>query len=142
MFYIRSECSFDSAHFLKGYDGKCSNLHGHRWRVIAELSAGELSREPQTRGMLADFGDLKQALKKICDGLDHCLIYEKGSLREKTIEALREEEFRMVEVPFRPTAENLAEYFFGEIAAKGFPVHRVEVYETPNNCAAYERTDR
>ncbi len=141
MFYIKSECSFDSAHFLKGYEGKCSNLHGHRWRVVAELSAAELSGDPQTRGMLVDFGDLKQVLKKLCDDLDHCLIYESGSLREKTIEALREEEFRMVEVPFRPTAENLAAYFYGEIERKGFPVRRVEVYETPNNCAAYERTE-
>ena len=138
MYYIRSECSFDSAHFLKGYEGKCSSLHGHRWRVVAELAAGKLCEEPQTRGMLMDFGDLKQVLKQMCDELDHCLIYESGSLREKTVEALREEDFRMVEVPFRPTAENFARYFFEEIAAKGFPVHRVEVYETPNNCAVYE----
>ncbi len=137
MYYIRSECSFDSAHFLKGYEGKCSNLHGHRWRVVAELSADRLSEEPQTRGMLIDFGDLKKVLKEMCDELDHCLIYERGSLREKTLEALREEEFRTVEVPFRPTAENLAEYFYSEIAGKGFPVCRVEVYETPNNCAVY-----
>ena len=137
MYYIRSECSFDSAHFLKGYEGKCSNLHGHRWRVVAELSADRLSEEPQTRGMLIDFGDLKKVLKEMCDELDHCLIYERGSLREKTREALREEEFRTVEVPFRPTAENLAEYFYSEISGKGFPVCRVEVYETPNNCAVY-----
>ena len=139
MYYIRSESSFDSAHFLKGYEGKCRNLHGHRWRVVAELAAEELSEEPQTRGMLMDFGDLKKVLKGLCDDLDHCLIYEKGSLREKTLEALREEEFRMVEVPFRPTAENFARYFFEEIAGKGFPVHRVEVYETPGNCAMYEK---
>ncbi len=139
MYYIRSESSFDSAHFLKGYEGKCRNLHGHRWRVVAELAAEELSEEPQTRGMLMDFGDLKKVLKGLCDDLDHCLIYEKGSLREKTLEALREEEFRMVEVPFRPTAENFARYFFEEIAGKGFPVHRVEVYETSGNCAVYEK---
>jgi 6-pyruvoyltetrahydropterin/6-carboxytetrahydropterin synthase len=24
------------------------------------------------------------------------------------------------------------------MSAKGFPIHRVEVYETPNNVAAYE----
>ena len=138
MYYIKSECSFDSAHFLKGYSGKCSNLHGHRWRVVAELSGRELCREKQTEGMLMDFGDLKKLLKEMCDELDHCLICERGSLREKTVEALLEEEFRMVEVPFRPTAENFAHYFYTEIAKKGFPIHRVEVYETPTNCAVYE----
>ena len=141
MYYIRSECSFDSAHFLKGYDGKCSNLHGHRWRVVAELGGPALSREEQTRGMLVDFGDLKKVLKDICDDLDHCLIYETGSMREKTVEALREESFRLVEVPFRPTAENFAHYFYTEIQKSGFAVSRVEVYETPANCAAYEERE-
>jgi len=138
MYLIRSESNFDSAHFLKGYIGKCSNLHGHHWRVVAELAAPELSEEEQTMGMVLDFGDLKRLLKDMCDNLDHCLIYESGSLREKTIEALSEEDFRLVEVPFRPTAENFARYFYDEIRGAGYPVHRVEVYETPNNCAAYE----
>ena len=138
MYYIRSESSFDSAHFLKGYAGKCSNLHGHRWRVVVELQAEELIGEGQMRGMVLDFGDLKKFLGGMCDNLDHCLICEQGSLKPKTIEALSEEEFRIVEVPFRPTAENLARYFYEETAAAGFPVHRVEVYETPTNYAAYE----
>ena len=138
MYYIRSESSFDSAHFLKGYIGKCSNLHGHRWRVVVELAAERLSEEEQTRGMVLDFGDLKMLLKEMCDNLDHCLIYESGSLKEKTVEALTEENFRLVEVPFRPTAENFAHYFYEEVKAAGFPVHRVEVYETPSNSAAYE----
>ena len=89
MYLIRSESNFDSAHFLKGYIGKCSNLHGHHWRVVAELAAPELSEEEQTMGMVLDFGDLKRLLKDMCDNLDHCLIYESGSLREKTIEAGR-----------------------------------------------------
>ena len=138
MYYIRSESSFDSAHFLKGYAGKCSNLHGHRWRVVVELGAPKLSEEKQTKGMVLDFGDLKSALKEICDNLDHCLIYEAGSLRRKTVEALFEEGFHLVEVPFRPTAENFARYFYDKIASEGFPVHRTEVYETPTNYAAYE----
>lgn len=138
MYYIRSESSFDSAHFLKGYNGKCSNLHGHRWRVVVELGSETLSDEQQTKGMLLDFGDLKHVVKEICDKLDHCLIYETGSLKEKTVLALQDENFRMVEVPFRPTAENFSRYFFEEILGKGFPVHRVEVYETPSNCAVYE----
>jgi 6-pyruvoyltetrahydropterin/6-carboxytetrahydropterin synthase len=138
MYYLKSEASFDAAHFLKGYHGKCSNLHGHRWRVLAEICGENLSQHRQTRGMLVDFGDLKQWIKEHCDALDHSLIYEKGSLREKTLEALEEEGFAMNEVTFRPTAENFAEYFYREMKAAGFPVHRVEVYETPNNVAAYE----
>ena len=141
MYRIRTEQSFDSAHFLKDYAGKCHNLHGHRWRVAAEVSGENLSEEVQTRGMLFDFGELKDALKKICDYYDHCFIYEAGSLKETTVTALREENFRLVEVPFRPTAENLARHFWEMLGEEGFPVHRVEVWETPNNCAVYEKTD-
>lgn len=138
MYRIRTEQSFDSAHFLKDYAGKCHNLHGHRWRVVAEAAGEHLSKETQTRGMVFDFGDMKAHLKELCDALDHCFIYEEGSLRENTVKALREEDFRLVEVPFRPTAENFARYFFEEMREKGFSMSRVEVYETPNNCAVYD----
>jgi len=59
MYYLKTESSFDSAHFLKGYNGKCRNLHGHRWRVVVEIAADQLKDEGQTRGMLVDFSDLK-----------------------------------------------------------------------------------
>ncbi len=137
MYYLKSEAAFDSAHFLYGYDGKCKNLHGHRWRVVAEIKSETLSNEKQTRGMVIDFSDLKAALKSICDELDHCFIYEEGSLKSKTIEALKEEDFKLISVPFRPTAEKFAKHFFDLLANKGFNVNRVEVFETPNNSATY-----
>ncbi len=42
MYYLTVENSFDSAHFLHGYEGKCSNLHGHRWRVVVDVACEEL----------------------------------------------------------------------------------------------------
>ncbi|MBR2736409.1 MAG: 6-carboxytetrahydropterin synthase QueD [Firmicutes bacterium] len=140
MYYLKTEQSFDAAHFLKDYAGKCSNLHGHRWRVVAGLAGEELSRERQTEGMLVDFGDIKTALKELCDYYDHSFIYEKGSLKQTTVNALEEEGFRLVEVDFRPTAENFARDFFLRLRKKEFTVHRVEVYETPSNCAVYEES--
>lgn len=138
MFFLSTESSFDAAHFLKDYVGKCSNLHGHRWRVKAEVMGKELSKEKQTLGMLVDFGDVKKDLKSVCDALDHTLIYEAGSLGKATLAVLKEEGFRMNEFPYRPTAENLALYICGKMQEKGYCVKRVEVYETPTNCAAYE----
>lgn len=138
MYYLKSEAAFDSAHFLSGYDGKCKNLHGHRWRVVAEIKSETLSEEKQTRGMVIDFGDLKSALKGLCDNLDHSLIYEDGCLKAKTIEALYDEGFRLIPVSFRPTAENFAKYFYDLLAKQGFEVNRVEVFETPNNSATYQ----
>lgn len=138
MYHLKTEQSFDAAHFLKGYVGKCSNLHGHRWRVIARVSAQELDQQGQTRAMLVDFSTLKHALKALCEELDHSLIYESGSLRPATVAALTEEQFRLVEVPFRPTAEEFSRFFFEKLTALGYPVTLVEVYETPTNSACYE----
>ncbi|MCR5007177.1 MAG: 6-carboxytetrahydropterin synthase QueD [Oribacterium sp.] len=138
MFFLKSESSFDAAHFLKGYEGKCSNIHGHRWRVVVEIEGEKLSEEAQTRGMLVDFSDLKKAIKELCDKFDHTFIYEEGSLKDATVKALMEEDFKMNVVAFRPTAENFAKFFYESLATSGFVVHRVEVYETPNNCACYE----
>lgn len=138
MYELQSESSFDAAHFLKGYEGKCANLHGHRWRVVAAVRGEDLGEAGQTKGMVLDFSDLKGGLREICDRFDHSFLYERGSLREKTLQALEEEGFFLNEVAFRPTAENFAKYFFDEMRGKGFPVYRITVYETPNNCAAYE----
>lgn len=137
MYCLKTESSFDAAHFLAGYQGKCRNIHGHRWRVVVEVFGEKLEDKGQTRGMLIDFGDLKKDVKAVTEEFDHALIYEKNSLKEKTVLALKEEEFRLIEVAFRPTAENFSKYFFEKMQEKGYAVYRVEVYETPNNRAIY-----
>lgn len=138
MFFLKTENSFDAAHFLAGYQGKCRNIHGHRWRVIVEICGDSIEQQGQSRGMLKDFSDLKRDVKEVTDYFDHALIYEQGSLKEKTVSALQEEEFHLIPVEFRPTAENFAKYFFDKLKEYGYNMHRVEVYETPSNCAAYE----
>ncbi len=138
MFTLQTKASFDSAHFLKGYEGKCSNIHGHRWTVEVELSKESLEEEGQCRGMIMDFSDVKSALREETGRLDHSFLMEEGSLRPATLAALKEEKFRILEFPFRPTAENFARYFYERMKEKGYPVRRVRVYETPNNCACYE----
>lgn len=139
MYYLKAESSFDAAHFLSGYQGKCKNIHGHRWRVVVEIFGKELETDGQTRGMVRDFGELKRDVRFITDAWDHSFIYEVGSLKEKTILALKEEEFRLIEVAFRPTAENFSRYFFEQMQEKGYLVYQVAVYETPNNCAVYRK---
>lgn len=45
MFFLQVEDSFDSAHFLKGYEGKCRNIHGHRWKILIEVEGEELDKQ-------------------------------------------------------------------------------------------------
>jgi 6-pyruvoyltetrahydropterin/6-carboxytetrahydropterin synthase len=67
MFVLTIEDYFSSAHQLRGYKGKCENIHGHNWRVILNVQ-GEVLNEI---GLLIDFNDLKGILKKITGSLDH-----------------------------------------------------------------------
>lgn len=137
MYQLTIEQSFDAAHFLAGYQGKCRNIHGHRWRVLVQAVSEELKEDAQERGMCVDFSVLKDILKNMLEAYDHNFLIEKGSLKEKTIEALREEGFSIMELPFRPTAENFARHFFEEFQKSGYSVSMVQVYETLGNCAAY-----
>jgi len=140
VYKLVSEHSMDSAHFLKDYDGKCSNIHGHRWRVVAEIFSDQLINEGAEKGMIVDFGIFKNDIRELVDFYDHCLIVEKGSLKTELFQMLTTEGFRVEEVSFRPTAENLAKFFFEQLKKKGHNMKSVVVYETPNNAATYEVT--
>lgn len=138
MYTLKTSAAFDSAHFLAGYVGKCANLHGHRWTVEVEAGQETLQQSGEKRGMVIDFGDLKQAVRALADSFDHATIYETGSLKPATIAAFEDEGFKLIEVPYRPTAENFAKAFYDMLTQQGLPVRTVTVYETPDNCARYE----
>ncbi len=138
MYYLKTTAAFDSAHFLSGYAGKCANLHGHRWTIEVTAAAEDLQETGQCRGMVIDFGDLKRAVRSIADEFDHATIYEEGTLKEATLAAFAEEGFRLIALPFRPTAECFARHIYERLLAESLPVRRVAVYETPENCAIYE----
>lgn len=141
MYILKAEHSFDSAHFLAGYDGKCGNIHGHRWRVVIEVQSETLVEGGQSDGMVVDFGDLKKDVKEIVDHHDHALIIQEGTMRKETLECILGDGFRVIDVKFRPTAENFAAFFFNYINDKGYNVKRATVYETPTNCAVYENCE-
>ncbi|MDD5777462.1 MAG: 6-carboxytetrahydropterin synthase QueD [Treponema sp.] len=67
MFEVRVEADFAAAHFLKDYNGKCENLHGHNYKVFAHVRGNNLNEG----GMLLDFSKVKDALRKTCKILDH-----------------------------------------------------------------------
>ena len=137
MYKLKTESSFDAAHFLTDYHGKCENLHGHRWRVVAYIAQAELCKEGTHKDMVLDFGEFKKEVRALTEEFDHSFIVEEGSLQAQTLSCLENEGFTLTILPFRTTAENLAHYFYDSLAEKGLPVSEIEVYETPNNCAIY-----
>ena len=137
MYGLKTESAFDSAHFLTDYYGKCENLHGHRWRVVAYVEQEQLQPIGTMRDMVLDFGVFKRAVREVADSLDHTFLVEAGSLAPETIERLEAEGFSLTILPFRTTAENLARYFGERLIGQGLPVSQIDMYETPNNCAIW-----
>lgn len=67
MYIITVEDYFASAHQLRGYQGKCENIHGHNWKVVLDLRGETLN----DIGLLMDFHEAKDILKKVLTTLDH-----------------------------------------------------------------------
>lgn len=67
MYEVRVTADFAAAHFLRDYNGKCENLHGHNYKVYAHVRGEKLNEG----GMLLDFSVLKKALREVCKKLDH-----------------------------------------------------------------------
>lgn len=120
MYEITVEQHFDAAHFLRGYEGKCEAVHGHRFNVLATLRAHQLD----SIGMSYDFTALKRQLGEITGRLDHSCLNDAPPFDK-----------------INPSSENIAETIFKELkdklAGAGVVLTRLEVWETPQNRAAY-----
>ena len=139
MFILKNEIQFDTAHYLSGYEGKCSNIHGHRYRLVVELASETLQPSGQCRGMVADFGDVKKEMQRIAERYDHKLLIEDNQDGRAVAEALSKvpNQFAIVMVPYRPTAEEMSRDIYQQMKTAGYPVYSVELYETPTNSCKY-----
>ena len=151
LFVLTTEHSFDAAHFLKGHNGACANVHGHRWRAVLEISGEELQKEGSSREMIIDFTDIKKEFRKLIDEFDHSFIVESydHSVKKHTIKydeviihdkekgGIMTTSTRIVYIPFRPTAEKFSKYIYEVMKEMNYPVHAVTVYETPTNSCRY-----
>ena len=139
MFKLKSEIQFDMAHYLSGYNGKCSNIHGHRYRLIAQIGSEKLQKEGQCRGMIDDFSNFKNALKNIEKTFDHKLVIENNDEGKLLAEKLKElpNDYDIYFVEYRPTAEEMSRDIFNRLKDMGLPICEVELFETPNNSCIY-----
>jgi 6-pyruvoyltetrahydropterin/6-carboxytetrahydropterin synthase len=119
---VMIERNFSSAHQLRGYKGKCENLHGHNYKIEIFARGEELNNI----GLLIDFGDLKSAADEIVKYLDHRNINELPPFDEE----------------LNPSAENLAryilEYVNGRVGDERVQVYKVRCFETPTSVATYQ----
>ena len=131
MFRIARQIDFCYGHRLLNYAGKCRHLHGHNGRVLVTLEAPGLDE----RGMVLDFGDIKEALSRwIDETLDHRMILHRDDPAVPFLAQLGEP---LCLMDANPTAENIARLIFEQAASQGFPVVEVRLWETPNCVAVY-----
>jgi len=122
MFQVSVEETFSSGHALRGYKGKCENVHGHNYRVQVKLAGPELN----DIGLLVDFTEMKRVLRGIIAGLDHQFLNDLDA-------------FKIV----NPSAENLAKYFYDETRRQlrdlpaGAGITEVTVWETDTASAQF-----
>jgi 6-pyruvoyltetrahydropterin/6-carboxytetrahydropterin synthase len=121
-FEVMIERNFSSAHQLRGYKGKCENLHGHNYKI--EIYAR--GRELNNIGLLVDFVELKDAADELVTYLDHKNLNE--------LEPFVTEQ--------NPSAENVARLVLQKLAAKlndeRVQIYKVRCFETPTSVATYQ----
>ena len=122
MFEVTVEQTFAAGHALRNYKGKCENVHGHNFKVQVRIEGPSLDET----GMLVDFIDVKNVMRKVIDRLDHQFLNEVPPFDEKN-----------------PSAENIAEYFYRQMTGrlKDTPVpvriSEVKIWETDIQSATY-----
>jgi len=113
---------FAAAHSLRHYPGDCANLHGHNWKVEAEVTATALNE----LGIGMDFKQIRSETKAICERLDHSFLNELSPFDE-----------------INPTAENIAAYIYHALAERldgdNARVSAVTIWETERACVRYTK---
>ena len=120
MFEISVDYSFAAGHALRGYKGKCENVHGHNYKVRVVVEGEKLNHI----GLLMDFVDLRAAIKAMIEQWDHRFLNDLPPFDK-----------------LNPSAENMAQVFCEGIASavskQGLQVRSVTVWETDTTSATY-----
>ena len=127
---LTKKFSFEMAHALDGYQGKCAHLHGHSYHLEVTVEASNLGPD----GMGVDFHSLKQLVQEtVVDRFDHALVLSADSTLLPDI-ALE----NLVRLPVNPTTENLLLHFANLLRPRmpeGVRLHSLRLAETESSVA-------
>ena len=147
MFYINKKLKkISAAHrLIKGYVGKCKNLHGHNYAVEVIITADELDHFD----FVMDFDDIKEHFDQwLQKNWDHATLV--SEMDTPLIEFLKRENQHhyILSGNKNTSAERLAEYLFEKFTAilnnlqsegASLTLLEVRVYESETAMAAYMR---
>ena len=136
---IMRKVQFCAGHRLLNHEGKCANLHGQNYLVEFYVSGNEIDE----LGRVVDFSVLNRLFKGwIDENWDHGFLLWVQD--RNAIEALEQvTPNRIYELPYNPTAENMARYLMREIGPslidtiKGYDLKlsKVVIWETEKSSA-------
>jgi len=123
----------DAGHRVARHESKCSNLHGHRYRLTVNVAGPVKTDNSPEHGMVIDFSRIKTALMVIHDQWDHRFLVGDDDPIAHDLRALP----GTIVLPFQPTAENLAAEAARQLSDLLAPLHvvSVEIQET-TSCTA------
>ena len=140
---ITQEFSFEGAHALPGYDGRCRNLHGHSYLMYVTIKGEPLNgTQSPKEGMVMDFKLLKSIVnEQIIDKFDHALVLRSGA---PLAEEIAQQYGNVVTVDFQPTTENLICHF-AEAISRNLPpqveLFSLKLYETAGSFVEWYASD-
>lgn len=143
---LTKEFSFESAHALEGYDGKCRHIHGHSYRLYVTI-IGEPIADPANPkyGMVMDFGALKALVgEEVVDRMDHAFVMRRTESADEVSRVLSEGFGNVVLVDYQPTCENMLADFAARISRRlpeGVALHSLKMYETATSFAEWYAED-
>ena len=128
---VTTSIDFCYGHRLLNYEGECRHLHGHNGRVEVDV----VSDEPDYRGMVIDFSDIKAVVKTwIDDNLDHRMILHREDPLVAVLSELGEAHYV---IDRNPTAENIAAHIHDMTSSDSLNITEIRLWETPNSYATY-----
>lgn len=128
MYKVWAKQTFSAAHLLQGYDGDCSNIHGHNWTVI--VTANTLDSLDRV-GISIDMKDLKEDLRVCTKSLDHAL------LTNSKLKLSINDSYKIVIFDPNPTAEVIGKWIYDSLVNVGYDIHSVEILEGENSGVIY-----
>lgn len=143
---ITKQFTFETAHALYGYDGKCKNIHGHSYKLDVTVIGEPISDLQNVKcGMVIDFGDLKKIVKtEVVDKMDHAIILNKNTPHIELAETLKASGHNVVLVNYQPTSENMVIDFADKIQSKlskDLKLHSLKLRETETAFAEWFASD-
>ena len=143
---ITKQFTFETAHALYGYDGKCRNIHGHSYKLDVTVIGEPITDMDNVKcGMVIDFGDLKQIVKsQVVDKMDHAIILNKETPHVELAQTLKSSGHDVILVDYQPTSENMVIDFAKSIQSRLDPkikLHSLKLRETGTAFAEWFASD-